>query len=97
MGKFFLRLFVLLLITIVSSTIYLSYFGINTDKFDDLIKTKANEVNRNVRLEFQKTKIHLNIKELNLSVKLQNPKILIRINEINFILCKLHKFTFFIR
>ena len=40
MGKFFLRLFVLLLITIVSLTIYLSYFGVNTDKFDDLIKTK---------------------------------------------------------
>jgi len=83
MGKFFLRLFVLLLITIVSSTIYLSYFGINTDKFDDLIKTKANEVNRHVKLEFQKTKIHLNPKELNLVVRLQNPKILIRSNEIN--------------
>ena len=83
MGKFFLRLFVLLLITIVSSTIYLSYFGINTDKFNDLIKTKANEVNRHVKLEFQKTKIHLNLKELNLVVRLQNPKILIRSNEIN--------------
>ncbi len=83
MGKFFLRLFVLLLITIVSSTIYLSYFGINTDKFDDLIKTKANEFNQHVKLEFQKTKIHLNPKELNLVVRLQNPKILIRSNEIN--------------
>ena len=83
MGKFFLRFFLLLLITIVLSTIYLSYFGIKTDKFDDLIKTKTNAVNRNVRLEFQKTKIHLNIKELNLSVKLQNPKILIRNNAIN--------------
>ena len=83
MGKFFLRLFVLLLITIVSSTIYLSYFGINTDKFDDLIKTKANEINKHVKLEFQKTKIHLNPKELNLVVRLQNPKILIRSNEIN--------------
>ena len=83
MGKFFLRLFVLLLITIVSSTIYLSYFGINTGKFDDLIKTKANEVNRHVKLEFQKTKIYLNPKELNLVVRLQNPKILIRSNEIN--------------
>ena len=50
MGKFFLRLFVLLLITIVSSTIYLSYFGIETDKFDSLIKNKANEVNKYVKL-----------------------------------------------
>ena len=83
MGKFFLRLFVLLLIIIVSSTIYLSYFGINTDKFDDLIKTKANEFNRYVKLEFQKTKIYLNSKELNLVVRLQNPKILIRSNEIS--------------
>ena len=63
--------------------IYLSYFGINTDKFDDLIKNKANEVNQHVKLEFQKTKIHLNLKELDLVVRLQNPKILIRSNEIN--------------
>ena len=83
MGKFFSRSFLLLLITIVLLIIYLSYFGINTGKFDDLIKTKTNAGNRNVRLEFQKTKIHLNIKELNLSVKLQNPKILIRNNSIN--------------
>jgi len=83
MSKFFLRFFALLLITITLSVIYFSYFGIETDKFDDLIKTKANEVNRNVKLEFQKTKIHLNIKELNLAVRLQNPKILIKNNAIN--------------
>ena len=83
MGKFFSRFLLLLLITVVSLIIYLSYFGINTDKFDDLIKNKANEVNQNVKLEFQKTKIHLNIKELNLVVKLQNPKVLIRGNEID--------------
>jgi hypothetical protein len=83
MSKLFFKFFILLLITIVTSAIYLSYFGINTDKFDNLIKTKANEVNRHVKLEFQKTKIHLNIKELNLGVRLQNPKILIKNNEIN--------------
>jgi len=83
MGKFFLRLFVLLLITIVSSTIYLSYFGIKTDKFDNLIKNKANQVNQYVKLEFNTIKIHLNPTELNLVVKLQNPKILIKSNEID--------------
>ena len=82
MSKFFFKFFVLLLITVASLIIYLSYFGIKTDKFDDLIKTKANEVNRHVKLEFQKTKIHLNIKELNIVVRLQNPNILIRSNEI---------------
>ncbi len=83
MGKFFLRFFFLLLFTVVSLIIYLSYFGINTDKFDDLIKNKANEVNQYVKLEFQKTKIYLNPAELNLAVKLQNPKILIKDNEID--------------
>jgi len=83
MGKFLTRFFLLLLVTIISLIIYLSYFGINTDKFDDLIKNKANEVNQYVRLEFKKTKIHLNLKELNLIVRLQNPKILIKNNEID--------------
>ena len=83
MGKFFSRFLLLLLVTVVSLIIYLSYFGISTDKFDDLIKNKANEVNQNVELEFQKTKIHLNIKELNLVVKLQNSKVLIRGNAID--------------
>ena len=59
MGKFLLRFFLLLLIISVSSIIYLSYFGVETDKFDGLIKNKANEVNQNVKLGFQKTKILL--------------------------------------
>ena len=63
MGRFFSRFLLLLLITVVSLIIYLSYFGINTDKFDDLIKNKASEVNQYVKLEFKKTKIHLNFKE----------------------------------
>ena len=69
MGKFFSRFFFLLLFTVVSLIIYLSYFGIKTDKFDNLIKNKVNEVNQHVKLEFQKTKIHLNPIKLNLVVK----------------------------
>ncbi len=90
MGKFFLRFFIIILIVAVSAIIFLSYFGIETDKFDGLIKSKVNEVNRYVKLEFQKTKIHINLTELNLGVKLQNPKILVKDNEI--ILSKLNLF-----
>ena len=60
MGRFFLKSFLTLLILAVFSIIFLSYFGLETDKFDDLIKSKANEVNKYVKLEFQKTKIHIN-------------------------------------
>ena len=91
MGKFFLRFFLIIFITIVISITYLSYFGLETNRFDNLIKNKANNINRYVKLEFNKTKIHLNITELNLLVKLQNPKILIKDNQID-----LSKFDLFL-
>ena len=83
MGKFLFRFLFIFIISIVFIIAYLSYLGLETDKFDALIKKKANEINQNVQLEFNKTKIYLNPKELNLAVKLQNPKILIKNNEIN--------------
>ena len=82
MVRFFSRFILLLLVSITFIIIYLSYFGIETDRFDSLIKEKANEVSRYVKLNFKNTKIHLNPKELNLAVKLQNPKIIIKNNEI---------------
>ncbi len=83
MIKFISRFTAILLTTLVSLIIYTSYFGINTDKFDSLIKNKANSVNQHIQLEFNKTKIHLNLKELNLVLKLQEPEILIKKNEID--------------
>ena len=82
MGKFFLRFFIFIFIILAISASYLSLFGVKTDKFDALIKKKSSEINRYVKLGFQETKIHLNPKELNIVIKLQNPKILIRDNEI---------------
>jgi len=89
-SKFFLRFFLIVLIVSISAIIFLSYFVIETDKFDGLIKSKVNEVNRYITIGFQKTKIHLNPTKLNLVVKLQNPKILVKNNEI--ILSKLDLF-----
>ena len=50
MGKFFLKGFIILLVIFFSLTLYLSFFGIETNKFDALIKEKANQVNKNVKL-----------------------------------------------
>ena len=83
MVKFLIR-FLFLLLTIIVITIgYLNFFGLETDKFDNLIKDKANKTNQYVKLNFNKTKIHLNISELNLLLKLQNPKILVKKKEID--------------
>ena len=83
MGKFFIRFLLVVLIVVVSLVIFLTYFGLETDRFDNLIKNRTNEISQNIKLEFQKTKTHLNPIELNLVVKLQNPKILIKNNEID--------------
>ena len=71
MTKFLIRFFLFVFIVITILTIYLSYFGIETDKFNSAIKTKTNEVNENVKLEFKKIKIYLNQTELDLILKLQ--------------------------
>jgi len=90
MAKFLFKFVALLLLILVSFVIYLSFFGIETNKFDVLIKEKANQVNQNIKLEFNKTKIHLNPMELNFAVKLKEPRVIIRNNEIN--LSKLNLF-----
>ena len=90
MKKFFLSFFLIVLVSIAATVIFLNYFGLETNRFDTLIKSKANEINQNVKLEFQKTKIYLNLEELNLVVKLKNPKVVIKDNEIN--LSKLNLF-----
>ena len=83
MGKFFLKSLILLSFTIFIFMAYLSYFGIETNKFNTLIQEKANEINQNVKLDFEKSKIYLNLKELNLVVKLKKSKVLIQDNEVN--------------
>ena len=75
MIKFFSKVLFLFLITIVLLAIYLTYFGLKTNNFNDLIKSKANEVNRNVKLGFKETKIYLNPLQLDLTIKLENSKI----------------------
>ena len=82
MGRILLKFFLIILFLITLGTLALSYFGLETNRFDNIIKSKTNEIHKNVRFDFNKTKIHLNIKELNLVIKLQNPKILVKKNEI---------------
>ena len=82
MGKFILKFFIVFLILLFSIAVYLAYFGIETDRFDQSIKQKANESNRYVEFEFNKTKIHLNLREFNIFIKLQEPKIIVKGSEI---------------
>ena len=77
MSKFLLRFFLIFLISITALIIFFHFFGLETDKFDSLIKKKSNEVNKYIKVDFQKTRIHLNISELNIIVKLRLLRCLI--------------------
>jgi hypothetical protein len=90
MVKFIFRFLIFFIIIITLFLIYLSYFGIETSKFDSLIKEKANTVNNNIKFEFNKTKIHLDFKDLKLLIKLKNPRILVKDNKISLVKLNLY-------
>ena len=81
--RFFFKFLLFLLIILTSVIIFLSYVGFETDRFDALIKKKSNSLNNNVKIEFNKTRSYLNIRNLKILIKLKNPKIVIRNKEIN--------------
>ena len=73
----------LVILTILSLVIiYITYIGVETNKFNSLIKNKSNEINQFVKLDFDEIKIFINPTEFNLEVKLNNPKIIIKENVI---------------
>ena len=66
-------LFILFLLFL--ATFYLSFFGFETDKFNKIIKSKVEESNNNITLDFEKISILLDIKKFVLFVKFVNPDI----------------------
>ena len=56
MTRFFIK-FLLILFTIIVIVVgYLSIFGLETNKFNNLIQSKANSVNQHVKLNFDSSK-----------------------------------------
>jgi len=83
MTKFIFRFFWLIAIILIFLIIFLTYFGLETNRFDSLIKDKASKINQNVKLDFDKIKIYIDIKKLNILVKIQKPKVIIKNNQVD--------------
>jgi hypothetical protein len=73
-------LFLIIVTTII--IIYLSFFGINTKKFNDTIKTKILNINNKVNLELKTVKLLLNPIDLSINVKTFSPEIFINNNKL---------------
>ena len=75
MIKWTIRIFLILVAITVFTLFYLSFYGLKTDYFNSTIQNKVKSINPNFDLEFQKTNILLDLKKLELKVKVTKPKI----------------------
>ena len=62
---------------------YLSYFGVETNKFNHLIDERISKTDPNLRVELKKVKIFLNIKNLSVNVSTFEPILYVGNNLIN--------------
>ena len=69
MRKFLLKFFLLIIILFFLAIIYLSTIGIETEKFNEQIKNKVIESNKNLKLNLKKIKIKLDPLRLKFNAK----------------------------
>ena len=82
MVKRLIQLVIILVLLFISLCLYLSIYGLNTNKFNDLIIKKILEKNKNFIINFDKIKIFLNIGSFNLEIKTDKPSIIYQNKEI---------------
>ena len=84
MRKIILSLITLILILIVIITVYLSIIGYETDKFNSILENKITSNLSNTKIDFNKIKIKINLKNLSFFVTTAEPNIQFHNNEIKF-------------
>ena len=67
---------IILFAIVIAIILYLSTFGIETTSFNNLIEDKVIKYNQNLLLKFDKVKLLLDLKKLDLKVKLIQPSII---------------------
>ena len=82
MIKKLIKFLFFIIITITIITIYLSIFGINTKQFNNKIKSEILNINDKVNLELKTVKFLLNLSDLSINIKTQNPEIFIYNNKL---------------
>ena len=69
---YFLSIILIIFITII---FYLSLFGINTDKFNDIIIKKIKENNPKISINLKKINLLLNPLDFTIELKTKDPKV----------------------
>jgi len=77
MIKNILKIILSILILIILCIFYLAYFGVNTSKFNSLIKDQIKNQNSKLDIDLKKVKLHLDLKNISIKIKTQNPTLII--------------------
>ena len=84
MVKWISAVLVILFGIVFTFILYLSTIGIETSSFNSFVQNKLKNYNQSIVLSFSKAKLLLDLKSLNLKVKLIEPKITAKSSEIIF-------------
>ena len=67
MIKNILKIILSILILIILCIFYLAYFGVNTSKFNSLIKDQIKNQNSKLDIDLKKVKLHLDLKNISIN------------------------------
>ena len=56
---------------------YVAYFGIETTKFNPIIKDQIKKQNNSLDINLKKVKLHLNLKKASIKIKTKNPTLIL--------------------
>ena len=77
-----IKYFLYFLILITIGVFYLSYYGIETKRFNQVIKDKISETSNKIDIELNKVKIILKLSNFTIGIKTKNPNIIFENNKI---------------
>ena len=75
MIKKIIKYFLYFLILIFIGILYLSYFGVETKRFNQLIKNEVSKVNKKINIELKDVKILLNLSNFSIALKTYEPNL----------------------
>ena len=73
MKKIFFSILIFIFLSVISFVIILSTFGIETNKFNNLISQKINDSDNNINIELSTIKFKIDLKELSLFLETKDP------------------------
>ena len=81
--KRIIKILIILIITLAVIVIYLSIYGIKTEKLNNEIKKNVSKINKNINLSLNEVNYLLNPLNFSINISAKNPKILLGDKSLN--------------